>query len=314
MAELDGRVAVVTGGGNGIGRAVALGLAADGAKIVINDLGGSWQGEGSDAGPAELVATEIVAAGGSAVADYGDVADSANGQAMVERAVSEFGRLDAVVNCAGILRDKMIFSMADEDWDLVIRVHLRGHFAVTRAACAYWRAASKAAGGPVSGRVVCFASEAGLYGNLGQTNYASAKAGIVSFSTAVAREMGRYGVTSNTIVPRARTRLVEQTVGGILPAQPEDGFYDWAPENIVPAISYLASERGGRFSGQILVIGGGVVQVIDPFRVAAEIRTDGRASSADEIEALLQSVRGPEAGPEPFPLPIDLDKITHPSS
>lgn len=308
MGELDGRVAIVTGAGNGIGKAIALGMAAEGARLVVNDLGGSWDGEGSDAGPAAATAEEIRAAGGSAISNGGDVADSANGNAMVEAAVKEFGRLDAVVNCAGILRDRMIFSMGDEDWDLVHRVHLRGHFAVTRAACAYWRQASKAVSGPVSGRVVCFASDAGLYGNLGQTNYAAAKAGIVSFSTAVAREMGRYGVTSNTIAPRARTRLVEATVGGMLPDVPDDGWYAWAPDNVVPAVNYLASERGGRYSGQILVVGGGVVQVIDPFRVAAEIRMDGRAPTPDEIEAFLESVRGPEAGPEPFPVPIEVTR------
>jgi 3-oxoacyl-[acyl-carrier protein] reductase len=300
----------VTGAGNGIGRAIALGMAAEGARLVVNDLGGSWQGDGADEGPASKTAVEIQAAGGRAIANAGDVADTANGTAMVQAAVNEYGRLDAVVNCAGILRDKMIFSMTDDDWDLVHRVHLRGHFAVTRAACAYWRQASKAAAGPVSGRVVCFASDAGLYGNLGQTNYAAAKAGIISFSTAVAREMGRYGVTSNAIAPRARTRLVESTVGGLLPDVPDGGWYSWSPDNVVPAVNYLASERGGRYSGQILVVGGGVVQVIDPFHVAAELRMDGRAPTPDEIEAFLESVRGTEAGPAPFPVPIEVDQIT----
>jgi 3-oxoacyl-[acyl-carrier protein] reductase len=299
---------LVTGAGNGIGRAVALALARSGASVVANDLGGDWQGVGRDERPASAVVDEIVAAGGRAVADHGDVADADGAEAMVRRAVDEFGRLDAVVNTAGILRDRMLFSMGEDDWDLVLRVHLRGHFCVTRAACAYWRGLSKETGGSVGGRVVCFTSEAGLYGNLGQANYAAAKAGIASFSTAVAREMHKYGVTSNAIAPRARTRMVEATVGGILP-EVEDGWDSWDPANVAPVVAFLASEEGGRYSGQILVAGGGVLQMIDPYRVAAEVKLTESAPTPEDVQALLSDTRGPEARPEPFPMPIDPDQI-----
>jgi NAD(P)-dependent dehydrogenase (short-subunit alcohol dehydrogenase family) len=306
MGELDGRVAIVTGAGHGIGRGIASELAREGASVIVNDLGGDYLGHGADTRPAAAVAEEIVAAGGTALADHGDVADAETGTRMVEQAVREFGGLHVLVNTAGILRDKMIFSMAEDDWDAVIRVHLRGHFVTTSAACRYWRQASKEAGGPIVGRVVNFASESGIYGNLGQTNYAAAKAGIISFSTAVAREMGKYGVTSNTIAPRARTRMVEATIGGILPETKEDAFDRWAPANVAPAVTYLASDAGGAYTGQLLVVGGGVVQVIEPFTVAREIKFVGAPPSPEEVGELLADVRGPSAGPPGFPIPIEL--------
>ena len=177
MGELDGRVAIVTGAGHGIGRGIALELGREGATVIVNDLGGDYLGHGADARPASTVVDEITAGGGTAIADHGDVADAGTGVRMVERAVDEFGGLNIVVNTAGILRDKMIFSMAEDDWDAVIRVHLRGHFATTSAACRHWRAASKQAGGPIVGRVINFSSESGIYGNLGQTNYARREGG-----------------------------------------------------------------------------------------------------------------------------------------
>ena len=304
MGELDGRVAIVTGAGHGIGRGIALELAREGAAVIVNDLGGDYLGHGADTRPASAVAEEIVAAGGTAIADHGDVADAATGARMVARAVDELGGLHIVVNTAGILRDKMIFSMAEDDWDAVIRVHLRGHFATTSAACRHWRAASKAAGGPIVGRVINFSSESGIYGNLGQTNYAAAKAGIISFSTAVAREMGKYGVTSNTIAPRARTRMVVATVGGILP-DIGDGFDPWAPENVAPAVTFLASDAGGAYTAQLLVVGGGAVQLLEPFSVAKAIRYSDAPPTSEEVGALIADVRGASAQPQAFPVPIE---------
>jgi len=218
---------------------------------------------------------------------------------MVARAVESFGRLDVVVNTAGILRDKMVFSMSDDEWDAVMRVHLRGHFCVTRAACAHWRKVAKESGEPTGGRVICFASEAGLYGNAGQTNYAAAKGGIASFSIAVAREMFRYGVTCNTIAPRARTRMTEGTFGDFLPKG--EGFDSWDPANVTPTVIFLASEIGARYSGQILVAGGGVVQVIEPYHVAAKLEIQDRMPMPEEVAAFIADVRGEEAGPPPFP-------------
>jgi 3-oxoacyl-[acyl-carrier protein] reductase len=304
MGQLDGRVAIVTGAGHGIGKGIALELAREGATVIANDLGGDYLGRGADAGPASATADEIRAAGGTGVADHGDVADAATGARIVELAVREFGGLNIVVNTAGILRDKMIFSMTEDDWDAVIRVHLRGHFSTTSAACRHWRAASKEAGGPIVGRVINFSSESGLYGNLGQTNYAAAKAGVISFSTAIAREMGKYGVTSNTIAPRARTRMVEATIGSVLPERGRE-FDPWNPANVAPAVTFLASDAGGAYSAQLLVVGGGVAQVIDPFTVARQITFANAAPSAEEIAALLADVRGASAQPVAFPLGLN---------
>jgi 3-oxoacyl-[acyl-carrier protein] reductase len=296
--ELDGRVALVTGAGRGIGSEIAQLLAARGASVIVNDIGGDWRGEGADATPAGEVCEQIRAAGGVAVADGGSVSDAADAQAMVQRALDEFGHLDIVVNNAGILRDRMIFSMDEADWDAVLQVHLRGHFLVTRAACANWRAVAKQTGAPVDGRIVCMSSEAGLYGNVGQANYAAAKAGIASFAVTVAREMQRYGVTSNAIAPRARTRMTVGTFGQ-LPTGP-NGADVWSPANVAPLVAVLAGPQGARYSGQVFVCGGGVAQVIAPYSVAAEVHFD-QTPSTEELEAFLGDSLGSEAGPAPFP-------------
>jgi 3-oxoacyl-[acyl-carrier protein] reductase len=296
--ELEGKVALVTGAGRGIGREIALALAARGAAIVVNDLGGDWRGDGTDDSPAATVREEIVAAGGKAIVDGGNVADADDAAAMVQRAVGQFGGLDIVVNNAGILRDRMIFSMADDDWDAVVAVHLRGHFLVTRAACAYWRAKAKETGAPVDGRVICMSSEAGLYGNAGQANYAAAKGGIASFAVTISREMGRYGVTANAIAPRARTRMTEGTFGQ-LPTGP-DGADLWGPQNVAPLVAFLAGDVGGRYSGQVFVAGGGVAQVIAPYTVASEMRFS-ETPTVEEIEAFVADALGDQAGPPPFP-------------
>lgn len=298
MGLLDGRVALVTGAGNGIGKAIASDFASHGARVVINDLGGDGHGEGADTRPATLAAEEIGAAGGTAVADHGNVADSDAAAAMIKLALDTYGQLDIVVNVAGILRDAMLTSMTDAQWDAIMAVHLRGHFAVTRAAALHWRAASKEAGGPVYGRVLHFTSEAGLYGNIGQTNYSAAKGGIVSFGVTAASELGRYGVTSNVIAPRARTRLTEELIEPAVP-KPSDGAYDlWGPQFIAPVVTYLASEAGGRYSGQIFVVGGGKLQTVKPYHVDHAASFDGDPSH-DEIGAFLESARGSQCGPPP---------------
>jgi 3-oxoacyl-[acyl-carrier protein] reductase len=296
--ELEGKVALITGAGRGIGREIALALAARGAAIVVNDLGGDWRGDGTDDSPAAEVREEIVAAGGTAIVDGGNVADADDAAAMVQRAVSELGGLDIVVNNAGILRDRMIFSMAEDDWDAVVAVHLRGHFLVPRAACAYWRAKAKETGAPADGRVICMSSEAGLYGNAGQANYAAAKGGIASFAVTISREMGRYGVTANAIAPRARTRMTEGTFGQ-LPTGP-DGADLWGPQNVAPLVAFLAGDVGGRYSGQVFVAGGGVAQVIAPYTVAAEMRFS-ETPTVEEIEAFVADALGDQAGPPAFP-------------
>jgi 3-oxoacyl-[acyl-carrier protein] reductase len=304
MGALDGKVALVTGAGNGIGREVALALAAEGAAVLVNDLGGDWHGEGSDPRAASQVAQEITASGGRAVADHGSVAAAADADAMVQRALAELGGLDIVVNTAGILRDRMLASMSDEEWDAVVDVHLRGHFCVTRAASRHWRGKAKETGRPVGGRVVCFTSEAGIYGNPGQANYSAAKGGIISLATTVAHEMARYGVTCNTIAPRARTRMTAGTFGELLPRS--EGHDDWDPANVAPIVVWLCSEHGGRYSGQLFVAGGGVTQVLDHFRVAEELIVAGRAPTPEEIGAFVAGVRGEAAGPPVFQLAADL--------
>ncbi|MEX2195913.1 MAG: SDR family NAD(P)-dependent oxidoreductase [Thermoleophilaceae bacterium] len=304
MGMLDGRVALVTGGGNGLGRAIAIDFAAEGASVVVNDLGGDWHGEGSDPRAASRVVEEIESSGGSAIADHGDVVDSDAAARMVTLAVDMYGDLDIVVNAAGILRDSMLVSMSEDDWDAIIGVHMRGHFAVSRGAAAYWRAKSKEAGEPVYGRLFCFTSEAGLYGNPGQTNYAAAKGGIASFGITAAGELGRYGVTSNVIAPRARTRMTVGTFGDAFPKA--DGYDTWDPAFVAPVITFLASAEGGRYSGQILVVGGGVLQTITPYTIDHESKFTEGPPSADDVAAFLDDSRGSAPGPPPNAVQVTL--------
>lgn len=296
-ASSAGRVALVTGAGRGIGREVALALAARGASVVVSDLGGGAHGDGSDAAPARAVADEIVAAGGTALVDHGDVTAVIDADAMVGTALDELGRLDVVVNCAGILADKMIFTMPDEVFDRVVRVHMYGHFNVTRAACRHFRERANAKGEPADGRIVCMSSEAGIYGNIGQVNYASAKAGIVGFTLTVAREMQRYGVTCNAVAPRARTRLTEGAFGEIGGG---DGVDTWDPAHVAALITFLASPDGGAYTGQVFVAGGGVYQVIAPPSVLAEVRID-RPFDQEEVGAFIADALGPSADVVEFP-------------
>lgn len=249
--SLDGKVAVVTGAGAGLGRAEALALARAGASVVVNDIGPA----------AADVVDEIEALGGKAVAVRGDVGDRAAADALLTEAVDRFGGLHVLVNNAGVLRDRMLFNMTDEEWDLVIRVHLRGHFLLSRNAAAYWRGKSKEDGKPTYGRVVNTASEAFLVGSEGQPNYAAAKAGIATMTLSMSRAMARYGVTANAICPRARTAMTEH-VFGAAPDADQSGTDPLAPEHVSPFVAYLASPAAAAISGQVFVVYGGMVALL----------------------------------------------------
>src|ERR671911_2133361 len=259
MGSLDGKVAIVTGAGRGIGREHALALAKAGAKIVVNDLGGSAAGEGADTTPAQTVADEIKAAGGEATANYDNVADFQGAENLVKQSVSDFGRLDILVNNAGILRDRMLVSMTEPEWDAVIAVHLKGHFAPTHHAANHWRARSKA-GETVNARVINTSSPSGVFGNVGQTNYGAAKGGIAAFTIIAAQELGRYGVTVNCLAPNARTRMTEAAFGEI--PKPDDGFDTMDPANIAPIVVALASDEAQDITGQCFFVYGGAVNVL----------------------------------------------------
>lgn len=258
MARLcEGKIAIVTGAGRGIGREHALSLAAQGAKVVVNDLGGNVDGSGGDLSPAEQVVQEIKGMGGEAVANGDSVSDWAGAERLINTAIETFGDLNIVVNNAGILRDRMLFSMSEAEWDAVINVHLKGTFAPTRFACVYWREQSKA-GKPVSGRIINTTSVSGIYGNPGQTNYGAAKAGIASFTNIAALEMARYGVTVNAVAPVALTRMTE----GLGPAPESDEDREKrSPRWIAPIVTWLASDEAAEVTGRIFEASGDVLAV-----------------------------------------------------
>ncbi|MFF7255387.1 3-oxoacyl-ACP reductase [Streptomyces microflavus] len=285
---LDGLSAIVTGAGRGLGRAEALGLARLGAAVVVNDYGQPGRdgsGEAS-AAPAEEVAAEIRAAGGRATAHLGDVSDHEQARELVELAVSTYGKLDILVNNAGILRDRMVFSMSEDEWDAVIRVHLKGHFNTTRFAAAHWRSRSKETGGPVYGRIVNTSSEAFLAGSAGQPNYAAAKGGIVGLTTSTALALAKYGVTANAICPRARTRMTEDVFAGF--QEPADDTLDaLAPEHVSPLVGYLASPAAAWVNGQLLVVHGGMVAIVERPRVAAKFDAAKETFTFAELDELI---------------------------
>jgi len=279
----DDKVAIVTGAGRGIGRAEALLLAAEGAAVVVNDIGGSSEGTGSDTTPAQQVVDEIEASGGRAVANYGSVASFSDAKALIDQAVETFGSLDVLVNNAGILRDKMSFNMEEADWDAVIDVHLKGHFCVSRHAAAYWRAKAKATGEPARGAIVNTASESGLYGNAGQVNYAAAKAGIASMTIVMARELERMGVRVNCIAPVARTRLTEALAGEAMKPG-DDGFDRFSPDNIAAASVWLASDLAKDVNGQVVKVMGGVLQLVQGWHPITEATSD-KEWTIDSVDA-----------------------------
>ena len=280
MGALDGRVAIITGAGRGIGREHALLFAAEGAKVVVNDLGGAADGSGRDKTAAQQVVDEIIAMGGEAIANGDDVTDWDGGERLVASAVDAFGDLHVLVNNAGILRDRMLVSMGEDEWDLVVKVHLKGHFVPTRWAANHWREQAKA-GREVQASIINTSSTSGLLGNPGQTNYGAAKAGIGSFSIICAQELARYGVRSNCIAPAARTRLTEATPGlGEVIQPPKEGFDVWDPANISPLVAYLAT-ADCPFNGSTFFVQGGTVKLMTPWRIGDGVEHDDRWTVAD---------------------------------
>ncbi|MBW2400593.1 MAG: SDR family NAD(P)-dependent oxidoreductase [Deltaproteobacteria bacterium] len=261
MGDLDGRVAVITGAARGLGRCHALQLAEQGARIVINDLGGAADGKGRDEDPARSVCEEIKAMGGEAVPHFGDVADWNDAKSLIQTAIDEFGELNILVNNAGFLRDSTLFNMSEEDFDSVVRVHLKGHFCPMRHAAQYWREQFKAKG-QIYGRLISTASESYLFCPPGQPNYSAAKAGIVTLTMGAAQLLRKYGVTANVFVPRARTRMTDSGPVAAMFAKPEEGFDAFAPENTSPLIGYLASPRAERVSGHVFVVWNREVKVV----------------------------------------------------
>ncbi|HET9901104.1 MAG TPA: SDR family NAD(P)-dependent oxidoreductase [Actinomycetes bacterium] len=284
MGLLDGKVAIVTGAGRGIGRGEALELAREGARVVVNELD-------ADAGAA--VVLEVEKLGGEALLDTSDVADVDAARSMLQRAVDRWGALDALVNNAGVLRDRTIVNMTPEEWDTVIRVHLRGHYAPTHLACAYWKAEQR------PGRIVCTSSTSGLLGNFGQTNYGTAKAGIAAFAQIVAMEMARYGVTCNAIAPAARTRMTESAYGSI--GTDADDFDFWHPDNVAPLVAYLCSDAAAHISGKVFGIQGDAVELYQPWTSVAVIENDDERWTPEDLSDRINDLfdeSSIEPGPE----------------
>jgi NAD(P)-dependent dehydrogenase (short-subunit alcohol dehydrogenase family) len=288
MAGLcDRRVVIVTGAGRGLGRAHALAFARAGARVVVNDLGVAEDGSGSSSGPAHEVVEEIRAAGGEAIVNGADVADWQQTGMLVQAALDQFGRLDVVVNNAGFVRDRMFVSCSEEEWDAVLRVHLKGHFCVTRRACDHWRAESKA-GRAVDARILNTSSGAGLQGSIGQSAYSAAKAGIAALTLVQAAELARYGVTANAIAPSARTRMTEGAFAEMM-KKPDAGFDAMDPANVSPLLVWLASAEARDVTGQVFEVAGGKISIADGWRAGPEV-DKGTRWEPDEIGAAVHQL------------------------
>ncbi|QFU91804.1 SDR family oxidoreductase [Amycolatopsis sp. YIM 10] len=289
------RVVIVTGAGRGIGRAHALAFAAEGAQVVVNDVGVALDGAATGEGPAAQVVAEIEALGGKAVANTDDVADFAGARNLVRTAVEHFGGLDVLVNNAGFVRDRMLVNLGEDEWDAVVRVHLKGHFAPLRHAAEHWRAEAKAGRVP-SARVINTSSGAGLLGSVGQVNYSAAKAGIAGLTVVAAAELARYGVTVNAIAPAARTRMTEEVFAETM-AAPDDGFDAMAPENISPLVVWLGSEDSRSVTGRVFEVEGGKVSIAQSWRHGPSVDKGERWEPAElgpVVADLLERVPEPE--------------------
>jgi NAD(P)-dependent dehydrogenase (short-subunit alcohol dehydrogenase family) len=287
---------IVTGAGGGLGRAHALAFAAEGAKVVVNDIGTSREGEGASTAPAQAVVDEIVSAGGTAVANTDDISDWEGAGRLVQTAVDTFGGLDVLVNNAGFLRDRMLISMSVEEWDAVVRVHLRGHFCPLRHAGAYWREQSKA-GNAVDARIINTSSGAGLMGSVGQGNYSAAKAGIVGVTLVASAELARYGVTANAIAPAARTRMTEVAMPDMM-KKPDSGFDAMAPENVSPLVVWLGSAESREVTGRVFEVEGGMVSVADGWQHGPKAEK-GERWEPGELGPVIKDLLAQAAPPAP---------------
>ena len=286
----DGRVAVITGAGRGIGREYALLLASQGAKVVVNDLGGSMDGSGADASPAQTVVEEIRSSGGEAIVNGENVADFEGAKRMIDQAVTEFGRLDVLINNAGILRDRMLVNMDESEWDAVINVHLKGTYAPARHAAAYWREQAKA-GNENDARIINTSSPSGIYGNIGQTNYGAAKAGIAAFTVIAAQELHRYGVTANAVAPAALTRMTENLGGN--PAADDDADEEakdaMSPRWIAPIVVWLASPESAKVTGRVFDVRGNKIAIVDGWHRGKPMSFSDDPAAMGEIVAELSA-------------------------
>ncbi|MFJ3755937.1 SDR family oxidoreductase [Streptomyces sp. NPDC090080] len=290
------RVVAVTGAGRGLGRAHALAFAAEGARVVVNDLGVGLDGAPGPGSPAAAVVAEIRAAGGEAVAHGGDIATSAGAASLIDTAVRTYGRLDTLVNNAGFLRDRMLVNLDEDDWDAVVRVHLKGHFLPLRHAAAYWRAEAKAGRAPVA-RIVNTSSGAGLLGSVGQGNYSAAKAGIVGLTLVAAAELARYGVQVNAVAPAARTRMTERAFAAAM-AAPDAGFDAMAPGNVSPLVVWLGSAASAGVTGRVFETEGGRITVMEGWRAGPTADRGARRTPAEAGETALDLLaRAPAPGP-----------------
>ena len=291
MPLLEGKVAVITGAGRGIGRAIAIQMAEEGAKVVVNDAGVGPDGQGHDDGPADQVVAEITGRGLTAVANYDSVTTAQGGESIIKTALDSFGRIDILVNNAGVLRDRMIFNMSEQEWDDVIAVHLKGTFTVVKHACILFRQQRY-------GRIITFSSESGLVGNSGQANYGAAKSGIAGFTKVVARDMGRYGVTANAIAPRAATRMISaipqsaaeiRARGGVAPISGEEDLEHLDPDDIAPFVCYLASDYAAKVNGQTFLVYGGTVSLMSQPRPQRSIFNPEGRWDLDALAPLARS-------------------------